>query len=795
MARPTAFLRASTMVRTTLAVLSLLLVLAAPAAAQWPTTEWIVLDEATNYDPPEGERELFAFKHIGILGGASRWFESLRFRAPLQRTPDDDLTVGPGETYLAFLKANTAQNSSGHTSNGYMHLTTHPGFLTVDTPVWELMEASAVHELFHAVQKGTAPALNAWMETGLPSWPECPGDSDVDWLVEGTAAAVQIRWLEGQIGGPYGHPFAGSNRAAWVRQFDQPLLHGALPPEHRSDRPEPVMSTTENVSWACDYGTWYFWYAVGEMIARTDAEKVAYMRYLFEQSGPWADGGLANADAGLRAAAAAYDAIRPYRNGFYALYPEFVAQYLTEDRFYGNLEDVLLGAPDLFETTSSISGGPLGPLATRAWRVQVRPPEGVSPLPYNVRFTLDAGEGSDRDALHLIVEEDVAGRPVDPTAPYAVVDRTDITELGADGTIEYLVRVANIAEAAEATDDAEFSLRIEVEGFYGDAPTGGPSSGDVGGELPPGFVVNGPGPWACEGGARSRAFFDLMTPDEVGRDIDRAAPEAAQDLSDMMDNLEITIRSLEQQGVAAGMTSEQIAEIRRQAEADMAAAVAEVQPEMEAEADEMRAEQVTQLLATFIGQAGRGECQMTLAATLTGREGGAQILPGAVDKDLYPEDEAPEFDIAVIPQAILDVLRATFEAAAAGTPGAIPPTSMGIEEPMDGWVACTMTDEERRNARDAAAGSECPAVLCTAGQLVLEHAEQGWIAGSFQFEVGQWPDDTSERWRVPARNIVTGHFNVAATDDGFDDNSLSGMGGGLGVVAGAPILDLDFNDE
>ena len=791
------------MVRTVLTAL-LVLSVATPAAAQWPTTEWSIVEDAPpEYDPPEGERELFAFKHIGILDGASRWFESLGFAPPYQRTPDGDLTVGPDETYVAFLKADAAEASSSHNNAGYMRLTTHPGFRTVGTPFWDLMEMSAVHEVFHAIQKGQSPSLTAWMNSLPPKLPECPGDTDTDWLVEGTAAAVQIRWIEGRAGVPYGHPFAGSSRAAWVRHFDQSLVRGSLPPEHRNPGPRPEMTEMETLSWACDYGTWYFWYAVGEMIARTDAEKVAYMRYLFTPSAPWSDGGLTNVDAGLRAAAAAYDAIQPYRNGLYDLYPEFVAQYLTEDRFYGTLEEVDLGAPGLFETTSSTSGGPLAPLASRAWRVRVRLPEGVSSLPYRIRFTLDAEGVTDRDALHLIVDQDVAGRPVDPTAPYAAVERTDFAEPAADGTFEYFVRVANVAEAAEATEDAEFSLRVEVDGFYGDAPTGGPTGGEVGGELPPGFVVNGPGPWACEGDARTRAVFDLMTPDELGRDVDRAAPEMAQDLSDMMDDMEIMIRRMEQQGAAAGMTSAQIAELRRQAEAEMEEAIAEAQPDIDAAADEMRAEQVTRLLATFVGRSGSvrpgggAECQVTLAATLTGREGGAQILPGAVDADLYPEGEAPSFDIAVFPQEVLDFLRNVFATAGDGPPGTVPPGLAGMDDPLDGWGVCTMTGEERQNARHAATGSECPAVLCTAGKLVLEHAEQGWIAGSFQFEVLKWPDDTSDRCPEPARDTVTGYFNVTSTDDGFDDNSLSGagLGLGLGVVAGAPILDLDINDE
>src|SRR5690606_19152443 len=249
----------------------------------------------------------------------------------------------------------------------------------------------------------------------------------------------------------WGHPFKGSSRAAWIRHFDQPLHKGARP--HWA-------STIKGASWACDYGTWYLWYAIGDMIGRNDREKVAYTQWLFIGTAPWDDGGIANVDAGLKAAAAAYDTIAAYRGGLYDLYPQFVAQYLTGDEFYGNIEEVTLGAPDLYRTTSSLSGGPLAPLATRAWRFRVNLPEDISSIPYNVRFTLDAADGTDRDDLHLIVDERVVHRPVDPTAPYA-----DVQQTSTDGAVEYLVRVANVAPMASSTADAEFSLRVEIDGF------------------------------------------------------------------------------------------------------------------------------------------------------------------------------------------------------------------------------------------------------------------------------------------------------------------------------------------
>ena len=788
---------------------ALALLLSRPAAAQWPTNDWVVEEDLdTEIAEAVGggglgwgtaemvrqtgtwfDRTVIAEKHRGMLGGASRWFESLGFGPPHQMTEDGNTRVQSGEAYLAYLKPSEEEISSTYYASGKMALTTHPGFLRPDSPMWTLMEASAVHELFHAVQTGAAPTASDYA-SGLPG---CGEDvSTVDWLIEGSASAVQIAWLEGQVG-RYMHPFVAPGRAAWVRTFDNPLHRPTLPAAYQPGSPGHAAERAAGISWRCEYGTWYFWYAVGEMLAREDHEQVAYLRHIFEQGGAWDEGGLANVDAGLRQAAEAIGSIAPYRNGLYDLYPEFIAQYLTKERFYENLEEVELEAPDLFETTDADSGGPLEPISMRGWKVRVALPQISGSQPYTVRFEVEAPTEAARDALHLIVDDDVAGRPVDPTAPFAHVERID----AADGEAEFLVRVANVAEAAAETTPTPFTLRIEVEGFYGDEVASGDAG--AGGELPPGFAIRGPAAWTCQGGADARALFDLMTPDELGRDVDRALPEMARDMSDMMDNLEIAIQRLERQGQAAGMSSEQIAEMRRQMEAEIERAQAEAQPDIDRAADEMRSRRVTELLATFVGQNGGEECQVTLSATLTGREGGAQIIPGAVESDRYPDDEAPGFGIAVFPEAFLTMMRANMTAAlqfaTEAGPGAIPAGFGAMEDPYDGWSICTMTDEERRSAR-ASTASGCPPVLCTAGQLVLEQAEQGQIAGSFQFEALKWPEESTGRCRVPSgRETIVGHFNVASTDDGYDDNSLGGLGLGAGMVPGMmpgmPLLDYD----
>ncbi|MGY1424468.1 hypothetical protein [Lysobacter sp. A289] len=770
------------------------LTLAASAWAQstkseWPTTEWVVkgppkdtfVNQARGMfggeaplSTPRGERGRIAAKHKKILEAASIWYKSRGFPAPVQWTESWDLHVEPGEAYMATLKEDATDTSSGHTSDGFMKLTSNAGFLAADTPKWKLMEASAVHEIYHGIQQNMSPSLTAWSETTRAGNPECRGDGPTDWLSEGTAAMIQIRWLEGRGRGSWGHPFKGSHRIAWVRHFDQPLHRGAIPPEHRAK--------SETASWACDYGTWYFWYAIGEMIGRDETERIAYTRYLFTDGAqPWDDGGIANVDAGLKETASDYDAIRPYRGGLYDLYPQFVAQYLTDDRFYGKLEEVELGTPGLYRTSSAQSGGPLGPLATRAWRVRVPLPRDAIRAPHNVRFTVDALEGTGRDDLHLIVDEHVVPRPVDPTAPYADVQRIYSATPAVDGAVEYLVRVANVAEEATETADAGFSLRVEVDGFYGNDVSTELTAGDidaVSGELPPGFSVRGPGPWTCTGNDKSRAVFDFVTPDELGRDVGRLLPGLASSTKNNLDKVAIMLKRMKKAGVpTGGVTQDQLALIRKKADGALAAARPMIQPKADAAADKVRSGRTSTIAATFVGQNAGAECQMILGATLAGRDGGAQILPRSVNEGRTSEDPAPSFDVGVYSAKALEVMRSP-------RPG---------PDPLDGWQACSMNDTEREDARQRAATDDCPVVICSPGRLTLEAAEQGRIAGSFQFEVVRWGERGSGQCRkLLGRENVTGYFSAHSTDDSKDDNSLGGLGVGIGsgspITPGAPIL-------
>ncbi|MGY1424469.1 hypothetical protein [Lysobacter sp. A289] len=762
--------------------------LAASAWAQstksgsWPTTEWVVMEGRQDTfmnqargmvgkeglpSRPSGERREIAEKHERFLEAASIWYQSHGFPAPLQWTEDENLTVDPGEAYLGILDTDPTEKGSSHSIDGLMTLTTHPEFLTAGTPRWDLMEVSAVHEIYHGIQKSMSPSLRAWNGSGSPELPGCPGDTNIDWLGEGTAAMVQVRWLEGKHGDSWGHPFKGSHRASWVRHFDQPLHEGSLPPEHRVPKEWSQFSTSETSSWFCDYGAWYFWYAVGEMIGRNERDKIAYTQYLFAGEEPWDDGGIANVDAGLKQAAEDYDAIQVYRDGLYDLYPQFVAQYLTEDRFYGKLEEVELGTPALFETTSAETGGPLGSLATRAWRFRVMLPRNASSIPYNVRFTLNAPHGTDRDALHLIVDERVVNRPVDPTSLYADVQRTDLTTPAADGAIEYLVRVANVAEMASETADAQFSLRVEVDGFYGNDLASA-------GELPPGFNVRGPYPWSCGGNKNSRGIFEVRTPDEAARNLDRSMPQAERNTEDWLNNVEKMRDQADKARGTPGATSEEFAAFRRQMEEAVAAAREQIKPIISGAADRARARKTTTLAATFVGQSGDGECQVTVGARLEGREGGAQVVAGAVDESLYPTDEAPEFSVRVHPNRSLRAMRAGM------------PLFHPLEPRRGDWEVCTMNHAEQQRAQRLGSAS-CPPVVCSAGKLTLEAAEQGRIAGTFEFDVVRWPEDRyGGRCNTPlAREKVVGHFNVNSTDDGYQGKGLTDITPG---VAGAPML-------
>src|SRR5699024_6013367 len=71
-----------------------------------------------------------------------------------------------------------------------------------------------------------------------------------------------------------------------------------------------------------------------------------------------------------------------------------------------------------------------------------------------------------------------------------------------------------------------------------------------------------------------------------------------------------------------------------------------------------QARDYTELVVTLDGTNNGEECQLTLHATLEGRQARAQIVHGAVDNDLYAEGEpVPEFRVQSYPPRMLKAMR------------------------------------------------------------------------------------------------------------------------------------------
>ena len=76
------------------------------------------------------------------------------------------------------------------------------------------------------------------------------------------ASAVQIRYLERARGVTFEHPYKNPQFAAWTRYFDHPVHQ----PRHSK------LPTNSTLSWYCGYGSWYFWYAMGDMLGDSDGD-------------------------------------------------------------------------------------------------------------------------------------------------------------------------------------------------------------------------------------------------------------------------------------------------------------------------------------------------------------------------------------------------------------------------------------------------------------------------------------------------------------------------------------------
>ncbi|KAA0911477.1 hypothetical protein [Pusillimonas sp. ANT_WB101] len=747
-----------------------------PAYAKWPTTIWTILDDPSlGAQPPIGERKIFAQKYKESLEHASFWFQSMSFQAPYQLNEEGRLSFEGGERYVGFLNANPLTQSSTHGSSGKMMLSTHRGFLKPTGSVEELFEASAVHELFHGIQKANPEYYN-YATTEEPGPQECYDDETADdWLTEGSASAVQIQYMERTHAYTYGHGLKGSPRITWARFFDQPLDWGRFKPY------TPTKTPSGNFSWQCAYGTWYFWYAVGNMLGSKDPRdwrRTAYLRYIFEQKGGWRGTGLAKVDAGLKQAAQKLNAIAPYHGGLYALYPQFVAQYLDVDEFYENVENVVLTVPSLYELKSKAKGEAkntkkneltsiqandlIEPVATRVWRFRIQPPTHTTPMPYTVRFVLESPEQSSRDGLHLIVGNEVIARPIDPDSPYSYTRRTDLDAPNEQGEFEYFVRLANVAHDAAATQPAEFTLRVEVEGFYGEKT--GPSNQSIAGELPPGFEISGPGKyWTCLGGDDARASFTIITPDGHADQLERMLPQGLKNLESDLDRAELDAHA---KGPDAELKL--IQQERRRFEASMQSMIenGDVNDKVTQAAKEIRRKDETYVQAKLYGTNAEGSCNVMFSVTLPGRQPVAQKVTGRhFSITITPESmgdaldtvrnfaatlELPKMDTDNITEA--DILRLVQQM----KPFTESP-SADFEEPGSGWTSCSFNERG-----------------CDVGELTLEHARLDHLSGTFNFRVSR----SNREDHRQEYGDVTGFINITSAQTQNSDSLLDFMSRG-----------------
>jgi len=608
------------------------------------------------------------------------------------------------------------------------------------TSRWETtMSYGPAHELFHAVQAAYG------LPTGVPGPSMCTsqggqaGIGAEDWAWEGMASAVQIRYLERVRGVRFEHPYTSNARAAWVRYFDHPL------PEPRHAKP----ASTGNLSWYCGYGSWYFWYAVGEMLGDDPGEKIRYLQYVLQGSNDWSDFGLANLDTGLREAAEAFGSPNRYDEGLFEIYPAFIAEYADDRRFYHQPDAVALRGRSEVKWRDDV----VAPLATKAFEVNINVDDNATQASH-FRVTLDPQEH--RDQLHLIAGQRVYGQPLRDEDPYSFT-----LPILRDTTL--LVRLANVAKEATDTKGVQYAIRFELGGFYGAPAADLYAASDV--DIPPGFsVMSGPPSLVgCRGGPDGSSVFDLITAAEAVGDIQRAEGNTSQMLRDMDEALE------DGEPLLPGTTPEQRAVIKQMIEsgavseaqiAQMRAAIASSQAHMDRnrpQFDEARAitrnryRGRSRLVATFVGKARGKTCQILIMAGLRGEDGGAQQLSVADYSDRR-NDDPMEVGIEEVGYLVGSAMEEM-----------INPDPFGV---------CMMTPEEQARARR----SRCPTV-CSGGSLILEEASQGHAKGTLRVDLIRslsGGPSGAQCAPVDRRELVVG-FNITSANQGQDAEVLRGI--------------------
>lgn len=763
---------------------------ASNAHAMWPTTSWAIKN-TTQMTLLEGFEE----KHRAILEYGSRWFASMSFKAPFQVNDQGRFVFTGGEKYLAYLNKDPSNPGSSYSSKGNMYLSIHPGFLNPSTPNDRVYQGAAIHELFHSIQ-AAYPAYQSYAtRPDLPGPPRCDeGERANAWLTEGTASAVQIMYLERAHGETWNHPFRGPSYIRWVRAFDQPLDWGWIPAQHSLSLPDGVAQH----AWQCSYGTWYFWYAVGNMLGSTnvqDNRRVAYLKHIFEQTGPWAGTGLEMVDAGLKQAAEELNALQSYRGGLYALYPQFVAQYLDRDVFYEKIKNITLPVPSVYETHIDIDNA-LEPLSTRAWRIRVQMPPGLNDVPTTVRFALNSDDPAIKDALHLIIDSRVVTRPLDPSVPYSQLRRVHPHLLDEEGGIDYLVRVANVARNAVLTNEATFTLKVEVEGFYGSAapepdytPVTEPDSppppllkADQPAPLitetppltplprkpeeqtllsiPPGFQITGPdSQWSCEGSDDARASYAIYTPNRLADELERMLPQVLKNIENDLDQAEIEAH---RQGES------ELAALRQQRD-DFETGFSDlmegssIHDKVAKAAQEIRRSNETQILVKLNGKNQQGNCDVLMILTLSGATAAQRI-------------RSDNFQLTITSASFANAMSAAASVAAQFDFSAL--ESMDIEK-------MKQFEKQLEHALEGTGLSERPWSRCSPeqndceeGGFELGEVSEERLFGSFSFQVyrGDLQLVRNSHVEDPREYAEVGGFiNITSTKDAGDNNLMDFM--------------------
>ncbi|NBC87396.1 MAG: hypothetical protein GVY25_14510 [Bacteroidetes bacterium] len=721
-------------------------------AQSWPTTDWHLV--AKDGSELTGARASHGETFENMMEEASAWYAALGYRAP-------NVERSESGAFLARLK-DDPDDITSHTSYygpPRILLTANRGISDPRTAVERLYSASPVHEIFHAVQ-WSYPAFRR-AHNNADALPSCGKGSsawDTSWFFEGAPTALGMRWIErtsGQPRAPYGTP----NQAASVRYYDQPL-HKPHVPESllESSRPDGA-EWNAGRHWSCGYGTWYFWYAAGEMLAEEPGQESEYLKYILNRHASWEDDGVEATDQGFRVAAEAFGSSYRFDEGLYEIYPAFIAEYVDHDRFYESPVSIDL------EGRSEVQwhDGTIDPLSTEAFKVEIDVRDDL-PADASKRFRVSLNPQPNRNQLHLIEGRSLHNRrPTDDAVPYQF-------EVPVRGDTTFSVRLANVAEDAATTKAIPYSVRFELGGFYG-APASDPyTAPEV--DIVPGFsVMSGPPALRTCEGEDARSAFDLITAAEAVGDVRRTFDRGERDIDEMKEavedgefpippNLPPAQREAMRRAMESGnVPPEVMAKMRtalEKAESEMAKsrrkAEDNVMPEMAKEYKDR-----SRLVLNLVGTSGGESCSIGISAVLRGEEGGAQQLTAADD-----EDHAPGEPLAV---GIADAGYLV-----GSVPETMPPDSDFRTDHR--FEVCMMTPQEREQE----AGRRCP-VPCSGGKLTLERAAQDHAKGTLKVDlVYTDPDrrDANDCPLVERRKLVVG-FNITSANQGQDAGTGQGV--------------------